>query len=406
MALKVKTADGMKTIDTTLHKPVIFLGGEKKVLDKAWTFIGGQKKMLWGATGVQVDLITAVSTASNAWTVQGIGENWLWGNTTSSTVINFDITNLSSPTVKSTVDWGAGWFYNGYQTTSGQSVYYGHNGTLACKLLLDPSTGVLTIGESYASQFDASVMAKLDGRWFQRENLSVSYPKPNASGVLSYQYGTNWIFNSVVKYTTGRKPTSVSDASNEYKLQYAGGGVQINDTDVLVNLAGMYGTGEGLYVANYNGITRVKDLIADPAFLDGDKIVGLVSTVTARNSYDHSIHLYDVGGFGEIASYTPETGYQLKFLGRNGGYYYAIKFPYPTAKTDGVSLLLLSPDDLSIVYEQELPADPFGEYNGYSNYYLGGSKTGGVSQSGFVAIKGNTTSNYTVGRIMRFSQLM
>lgn len=398
MALKVKTADGMKTIDTTLHKPVIFLGGEKKVLDKAWTFIGGQKKMLWGATGVQVDLITAVSTADKRWYLRGIGENWLWGYTLGSAVIQFDIANLSSPVVKSVVNWGRDWVYNGYQTTAGQCVYYGRNGVQLCKLLLDPSTGGLTVAESYASQFDAPVFTKLDGRWFQYDNLSKSYVKPGgsagASGTVTYQYGTNWIFNSAVKYTTGRKPTSISDASNPYKLQFASGGTQINDTDVLVNLAGTYGTGEGLYVANYNGITRIKDLMRVGA-LDGDRILG---------GEGEEFALYDVGGLAKVASYTPGTGYKKQFIGRNGDYYYLIKYPYPVAK-EGVSLVLLSADDLSVVYEQELPADPFGEYNGYCNFYTGGSTTG-ISQSGFVGIMGNTKSNYTVGRIMRFSQLM
>lgn len=410
MAVKIKTPDGMKQIDTTLHKPVVFVDGKKKVLDKAWVFVNGEKKMLWGESGVAIDFITA-EVESGTWSLAGIGEKWLWASG-SSTVKIFDITNLSNPLLKSSVAWGSNWRYNGYQTVDGQYVFYGQNSKTLNKLLVNPLTGEASVGESYTTTADMSLLTKTN-YWIGYKNLSVRYTRPGATttGFTTFNYGTQWVFNSAIRFTTGRKPSGVGDTA-DYKFQYSSGGIQINNTDILVNISSDgYSTGAGAYKLNYNGFTKVtENSVLNPVMLDGNRVVGKRSYASGsglyRTSYDYALLLYDSVAFQLVAEFAVDSKtHTISFLGRNGDYYYVIKRP-KKSQVGGVSLLLLSKDDLSVVYEQEMPSDPFNEYNGNCDYWLGGGADAYVSQSGFVGFKGSTTSGNTVGRIVRFSALM
>ena len=421
MAVKIKTPDGMKQIDTTLHKPVIFVDGQKKILDKAWMFVNGKKKMLWGQSGVVVDLIT-VEVGSGTLGIGGIADDWMLA-VNSGNVVLFDIKNLSSPVQKSSVAWG-GLKYSGYQTTDGQYVFYGKNGTVLNKILVNPKTGVASVSESYTTSFNGVFLTKTN-YWLEYQNLSVSYyqtagPSIGTGSTINYQYGTQWAFNSSVRFTTGRKPANANDGKNPYMFRFSDGGIQVNNTSVLVNIASDgYSTGAGSYLLNYNGFTKLGNSVNRPFLLDGDRVLGQAgySYYTGTNILRslvfamHTLILYDSVAFQEIARFTVNentTGkpsHGMAFLGRNGDYYYVIKHPYE-AQVGGVSLILLSKDDLSVVYEMELPSDPFNEYDGMCNYYLGGGGTGYPSQTGFVGFKGATTSGDTVGRIMRFSALL
>lgn len=421
MAVKIKTPDGMKQIDTTLHKPVIFIDGQKKILDKAWMFVNGEKKMLWGKSGVVVDLITA-EVESGTFELTGIADDWMLVGNSGANVILFDIKNLSSPVQKSSVAWG-GLKYSGYQTTDGQYVFYGENGSILNKVLVNPNTGVASVSESYTSTFNGAFLAKTN-YWMEYLNLSVSYhqtagPSIGGGTTIVYQYGTQWAFNSSVRFTTGRRPANANDGRNPYMFRFSNGGIQVNDTSVLLNIASDgYSTGAGSYLLNYNGFTKLGNTVSRPFLLDGDRVLGQAGYLyyTGHNLRSevfnmHTLILYDSVAFQEIARFTVNenpTGkpsHRMAFLGRNGNYYYVIKSPYE-AQVGGVSLILLSKDDLSVVYEMELPSDPFNEYNGMCNYYLSGRWIGYPSQTGFVGFSGATTSGNTVGRIMRFSALM
>lgn len=421
MAVKIKTPDGMKQIDTTLHKPVIFIGGQKKILDKAWMFVNGEKKMLWGKSGVVVDLITA-EVESGTLELTGIADDWMLVGNSGSNVVLFDIKNLSSPVQKSSVAWG-GLKYSGYQTINGQYVFYGENGNILNKVLVNPNTGVASVSESYTSTFEGAFLAKTN-YWMEFLNLSVSYHQtagPSIGGsTIRFRYGTQWAFNSSVRFTTGRKPANANDGRNPYMFRFSNGGIQVNDTSVLLNIASDgYSTGAGSYLLNYNGFTKLGNAVSRPFLLDGDRVLGQAgylrytsNNVLSSEVFDmHTLILYDSVAFQEIARFTVNentTGkpsHRMAFLGRIGDYYYVIKSPY-VAQAGGVSLILLSKDDLSVVYEMELPSDPFNEYNGMCNYYLSGGGTGYPSQTGFVGFRGATTSGNTVGRIMRFSALM
>lgn len=419
MAVKIKTLDGMKQIDTTLHKPVIFIGGQKKILDKAWMFVNGEKKMLWGESGVVVDLITA-EVESGTLELTGIADDWMLVGSGSNVVL-FDIKNLSSPVQKSSVAWG-GLKYSGYQTTVGQYVFYGEDGNILNKVLVNPKTGVASVSESYTSTFNGAFLAKTN-YWMEYLNLSESYHHtagPSIGGTtVVFEYGTQWAFNSSIKFTTGRRPANANDGLNPYMFRFDNGGIQVNDTSVLLDIASDgYSTGPGSYLLNYNGFTKLGNTVSRPFLLDGDRVLGQAGFLYYKGNglrrvyFDmHTLILYDSVAFQEIARFTVNenpTGkpsHGMAFLGRNGDYYYVIKYPF-VAQVGGVSLILLSKDDLSVVYEMELPSDPFNEYDGMCNYYLDGGGTEYPSQTGFVGFKGATTSGKTVGRIMRFSALM
>lgn len=406
MAVKVCVNGQMKAINTNLHKPVIFLNGQKKVLDKAWIFINGQKKLLWGETGVQIDYISSTGSLGGG-NLFAIGNDWA-DCYYSGTVYRINISNLSNPTLIQSVAWGSVENFNGYQTTSGNMVFSTSyltgmpSTTTSNKMVVNPATGVITINRT--DTYGNFYLQQTDGMLATYSTRSKSFATSHST--ISIQYGTNFYWNGVLKYSTGREPTSASDTSGLLKLN--GNALQVGQNSILFNLTGNYGN-PGLYVGNDSTYSRVNNAKGGLDLYDDNAIVrsyysGSVTFVSGAPTTKLSI--MDKTSYNDLYSYDVDfdnTGNVLKFLGCVGDYYYVIVMPNNSNATSGVKLVLLDKSNLSVVFTKDLPADPFGENSGRITFWSTCKGMPQVSQTGFIG-----AGTYTTGsklRIVRFSEI-
>lgn len=408
MALKIKTTSGMKTIDTNLNKPVTFIGGNKYVLDKAWVFVNGVKNIIWGGNGIRIDYISSTGSLGGG-NIFAIGENWV-DCTHNKQVYRIDISNLSNPTLIQNVQWGSVVYYNGYQTVSGNMVFYNLEAnpyyTISSnKMQLNPVSGAITIGRNKTDSQGVLEYYVND----TDNNLVTSIHRTKTFGLTPVYYGENFYWNGVLKYSTGREPSSVGDTSGRLVLN--GHALQVGQDEIIFNLVGNYGSGTGLYRgtdSGYNSITNARngnlmydDDVITREYYDGSAVfVGGTGPKTA-------LSLLDKTYYAETHSFDTDfdnTGKILKFLGRVGDYYYVITMPNDINATNGVKIIALNKADLSVAVTRDLPADPFGENNGTVAYWHNCSTVPQVSQTGFVGV--STYNANTLGlRIVRFSAI-
>lgn len=409
MAVKTFINGQSKTITSGFNMPFTFINGEKKRLIKGITFINGVKKVLWDNAGVSYDLITATDSGGSNWFLEAVGEKWLFGSQLSSSgnALLWDITNISSPNLKQSVAWGSGWQINTYQSTNEQYVFYNRNGSTLKKMTIVPSTGVMTVAETYNSASSNSLLTKTD-QWVQYTVLRKNWTQPT---VVSVQYGNTFYFNGVQKYQIGSAPSSATDKTYVYRYITSGTkGVQVDATGIIANVTSRDSSKAGLHIIRSSGITRIANAIANPVMWHDNKVVGIeagrISGVST--SVNIKLAIYETGAYAELASYQTEGNKAFHFLGKNGAYYYIIQ--YDALDTSAIpTLILLNEEDLSIAYEKELPIDPFNEYDGLNTFYAAGTYVGGtefVSYTGYVAFKGNTTTTGGVGKIIRFGQFL
>lgn len=401
MALKIQTSGGMKKIDTNLHKPVTFIGGDKYILDKAWVFVNGVKNIIWGESGMQIDYISSTGSLGGG-NIFAIGENWV-DCTWNKNVYRIDISNLSNPTLIQNVQWGSAVSYNGYQTVIGSMVFYNREYTSGVytsnKLFLDPVSGVITVGRS---KNDTNIyLCDTDNYLITETNRTKTFPNTRIT------YGTNFYWDGILKYSTGREPANVQDTSGNLVL--SGSAIQVDQDSIIFNLSGSYGSGSGLYLGTdttYNRLTgtRSGNLMYDDNAITQEYYNG---TAFVGNAPKTAISLLDKTSYAETHIFDTDfdnTGKILKFLGRVGNYYYVITMPNNSNATSGVKVVALNKSDLSVAFSRDLPADPFEENNGTIAYWYNCSTVPQVSQTGFVGV--STYNANTLGlRIVRFSAI-
>ena len=377
MGAKVCINGVMKKIDTTLHKPVVFVNGTKKTIKKACTFVNGNKVILWGQPGVLVDYIKSDGLLTRC-VPFAIGENWLVCNN-SKAVVRLDISNLSNPSVIQSVGWGVAKF-NGYKSGSGHA-YYDADATTNTsgsgnELDLNTATGEITVARSSSCTFTASgggVLGSVNDYIVFGDSFGARV------GSMYNTYGSNYYFNSTKRYSTGSQSGTWLYLANK-------NGIQISNTQLLVRLAGSANTGH--YIATYTGISQKNsDGSTNYVFADGNTIIGtrLGSLVASNISTMATEH-----------TYTPESDTTMRFVGRNGNYYYLIEYTANSAK-----LRLLNVSDLTSAWTQDLPLNPFDD-EGITNFWSSMSFVAHISQTGFLAVAG-TALNKT--RVVRFSTL-
>lgn len=401
MAVKVCINGQMKKIDTALHKPVIFLNGQKKVLSKAWTFVNGEKKMLWGQPGIQVDLISNDGILTGINNIVAIGENWAVMDNQTGLVSRIDISNLSSPSLIQSVSWGVNYGQSYYQSSAGEKVFYGYLSSPRTlnKLGIDYSDGVVSVKKSYTMANISTggvIMGDIGNSSIQAERLSKYWAQPTS---ITREYGTRFYINGASAYSIGHQPSSVSDGN--YGPRMSSAYFQDSATTWLIGCVGFgsYASQGGFWHATTSGTSKYHDSIGvDPIMLDGDNIVG-------RSYSPGEMNLVDKTSMAIL--YTSESftnsDMDFKFVGRNGGYYYIIQYPKIAVQDGIVTLYLLDVDDLTTVYSQVLPTDPFGEYNGVSTFWNGCSTTLDITGSGFLGVAGSVNGKM---RIVRFSELL
>lgn len=399
MAVKVCINGQMKKIDTTLHKPVIFINGQQKVLDKAWIFVNGEKKMLWGQPGVQVDLISSDTVVSGVNSIKAVGEDWLV-TTGNGNVNRLNITNLSSPSLIQSVAWGSeGSNNNGFLSDNSKLVFYGSASGSFNRLACDFSTGVVSVEQSY-NAVNNTPFGDIGNSSIGYKNKVKSFVRPGPSsgsaGIVTRTWGADVYINDSVAYSFGTQPSTINDTNygpyiNEVYLQYS-------STEWYIKCVGVgsYSSEGGLNKLTTSARTKINATLTDPIFLDGGSIVCLSSP---------SVNLADKTSLAITYSSDSIIGSGIagKVLGRNGDYYYVITYPSTAVQGGVVTLYLLNKTDLSTVYTQVLPTDPFNEYSGVSTFWNNCVASPQVSGSGFLGVSGNVSGQL---RIVRFSQLL
>lgn len=376
MAVKVCINGQMKRIDTTLHKPVIFLNGQKRVLDKAWTFINGEKVQLWGQEGVQIDYIKADGLISGITKPKAIGSNWLVAGSDRvyyENINRIDISNLSNPTLVQQVGWGTA-RYNGFKSQDSGLYYFDASvsaGTTSAgnELTVNPENGVVSVVRSNSTTQDNS--ASFRGT----TNSYFIYCHQRRSGQpINRVYGSDIYFNTSLRVSIGTTSDWYYITDDFF--------TQVSASDVLAN------TNKGLHTLNYNGITQKSSSQFNILMLDGGDLVC---------QDGNKISLVDKDSLTEGLSYTASTGTNLTFVGRNGNFYYIVERDTATGLT---TLKLLRKTDFALSYVKDLPSDPFGDE---IDFWASFNVSPIVSKSGFLAIGGNTSGQT---RIVRFSSLL
>ena len=399
MAVKVCINGQMNKIDTTLHKPVIFINGQKKVLDKAWIFINGEKKMLWGQPGVQVDLISSDTVVSGVNIIKAVGENWLVtsGN---GNVNRLNISNLSNPSLIQSVAWGSSVASNnGFLSDTSKLVFYGSASGSFNRLACDFSTGGVSVEKTYTAS-NNTPFGDIGNSSIGYKNKTKSFVRPGpssgSSGVVTRTWGSDIYVNDSVAYSFGTQPSGINDGN--WGPYISGVYLQYSSTEWYINCVGVgnYSGQGGLNKLTTSARTKINGTLSGAIFLDGSSIVCLSSPNV--NLVDKTSLAITYSSASIIGS-----GNAGKVLGRNGDYYYVITYPSTAAQGGVVTLYLLDKTDLSTVYTQVLPSDPFNEYSGVSTFWNNCVASPQVSGSGFLGVSGNVSGQL---RIVRFSQLL
>ena len=415
MSLKIGTANGIREIDTNLHKPVIFINGTKRIIDKMITFVNGEKRIIYGGDGIAIDYIQSTGELAGG-NVFAISDNWC--NVYSGrNILRLDISNISNIGVIQNVAWGDVLQYNGYQTTPGAPIFWSSTRTSgqgqANKLSLNPTTGALTVLSSIPTNNTYNNLGFTNSYIVQYNPLSKSfYPRAGSTVVSKITYGTEYYWNGSLRYSTGRAPSSATDTSG--RLMLAQGGLQIDDEVILIKMSGSYGTGEGWYRATYTGTTKINSNmdIGGLKVLDGDKILCSVFRNTTSVIFTGTVPetdfvVRDKTSLAELFRFSVADGIlnRLKFLGRIGNYYYVLTMPNSTSSTIPVKITLIDATDYSTAWEKELPKDPFNENNGAATFWTSANTVVQVSQTGFLAVSTFNTTTSAL-RIARFSALL
>lgn len=300
MALKIWKDGSMQKIDTSLHKPVIFINGAKKVLEKAYTFVNGEKYEIWGSGGVQVDYISSTGTLGGG-TPFAISENWVncfYNNV----IFRIDISNLSNPILIDQTSCGNINRYNNYQSTASNKIFsaWNNGSRTGYKLKMDNSTGIISI-LSFSTITATSSATNLTSLLGVTNNYLVNQFSTLVSMRPTQVWNRYIYWNNMQKYTTGYTNCS-------YYFQ--------DSDDTFI------GYRNGLHRFSASGTTDlgISGFPAVSIFDDGTYIYA-----TKNNTTVHKRAINDLGT--DLYTYTiSDTNYKICLLGQNGNYYIVYKY--------------------------------------------------------------------------------
>lgn len=308
MALKTNVNGVLTQIGSLETPPVVFIGGQKKVLAKGVTFINGEKKVLWGTSGVTISFIdlSNISIGSDG-TAFYASKNSIYlsgnkGNVSSKmnyhTMTRINIQNPSSPQVVETGNYGYVSTYSAPDSSDGQQCYFASYGSLnpnkttINKIIINPATDEMIIPEAKNFSLSNQGGYKTASGWFHY------YFKNNPS---DFYLESNQLYSSSVR-------TAVSKYSDAF-------GVGIPYTGGVKNLYKYPVSGSVSRFATFTTILPMANVLCDSN-----------GNVACAGYNGFGL----VGSNGQIISeLTNQSGNQRYFvlLGRTGDYYYMIDCP-------------------------------------------------------------------------------
>lgn len=248
MALKVRINGQMQQITGPGNKPVVFINGAKKKLVKGVAFINGEKRLLWGQTGIIVDVIdySKISSFAN-WSITPVwtSNNYIWVNLQNSWY-KVSVSNISNPSIEQRVSWGRYTSYSNFDSTQGSVFFTVSNDSVegignkshTYRKISIGSDGAGLVSESANYQtsnsetFDTGILTQLG--WYGYSTTRV--------GATYYYY---WLLNGERKGDAGRNYTSPVKY-NENSMIFAG------LKDLIVTSALTPGSTSPLYSATSN----------------------------------------------------------------------------------------------------------------------------------------------------------
>lgn len=318
MALKINVNGVLTQIGSLETPPVVFIGGQKKVLSKGITFINGEKKILWGTSGVTVGFINLsnISLGLNASAFYASKNSvYIHGNKGSvlsqlnyHSVTRINIQNPSSPQVVDSGNYGFVSTYSAMDSSDGQQCYFASYGvstssnkyTTINKIVINSATDEMTVSE--AKSFA----------------LSNQGGYKTASGWLHYNLqssSTNFYLDSTQLYSNSIK-ISVSKYSDAF-------GVGIPYTRGVKYLRKYPVSGAVSTFATFTTIFPMGNVLCDSN-----------GNVACAGSNGFGL----VGSNGQIISELiyNDSGNKRNFvlLGRSGDYYYALDCPSTSSSSD------------------------------------------------------------------------
>lgn len=286
MALKVRINGQMQQITGPGNKPVVFINGVKKKLVKGVTFINGEKRLLWGQTGIIVDVIdyakAGILTNINITPVWA-SNNYVWANT-GKAWYKISVSNISNPSIAQSVSWGAEASYSDPDSGS-TSVFYsvsnddvggigGKSHTYRKISIGADGAGAVTSSANYQTDSSASFhsVGLMSNGWFG----SMYNPPYYHYWVLNGQLGQRAtehaeylvkFNNSLLLYLAGVNIWSVNSTNQAESAIYAAPG-RIND--LLVD-------GDSIIVDSAAGIVKTTAGAADWTYeSDNSRLIGKI----------------------------------------------------------------------------------------------------------------------------------
>lgn len=392
MALKIWKDGAMAKIDTSLHKPVIFLNGTKHKLDKAWVFVNGEKKEIWGESGVQIDYISSTGVLGGGIPFAA-GENWLdcyYNNV----IYRIDISNLSNPTLIRQVTYGDIQAYNNYQSTQTYKVFSTkHNSSKTnYKLKMDNTTGEISALSSCTITATSSGTNAINSVGITNNNFIDCF-----SILRSLRPAQIWdryvYWNNVQKYSAGIfMPYYYFQDGNDTFIGYNNGLKRFSQTG-MTDISGSV-------PSEYYNITTT-DFLPRQIFDDGTYVF------SCNNTTIYKKEITDLEN--EVATYTvDDADYKLRLMGQIGNYIYCLRVPSASSinTPDAViKLILLNSSNLGVAYEKVLPNDPFNEYYGFPTFWGSSRAIPQISGTGFIGFGMYDSSGLKL-RVARFSGII
>lgn len=282
MVLKINL-NGKKVPITSVGRPLItFINGEKKRLTRGITFVNGQKKVLWDIHSLQIDYLTGMYQLSGYKELYPVFVNStnLVLSTADSNIIKYNIENVSSPAVESTVKLGRVCGFSLPDSTDSNLVYFAYVSSTPYatqQININPTTCAISASNTVSFTATPGQGGLLGTNnwlgWKFMNAAKLVYFYLNETKVYDYVYysgsgsvsGGNGPFLAKRDATTfvGTKPTVNQGYSiatyNATELQERISGVDYRDimVDSNGNIAAAGRSGFGLYNQTFDTIKQV-----------------------------------------------------------------------------------------------------------------------------------------------------
>lgn len=193
MVLKIQL-DGKKLTLTGAGSPLItFIDGVKKRLTKGITFVNGQKKVLWDVNSLKIEYIPNLYALSGNKSVGMVfvNKNNLVLSSSDEKIIKYNIANITSPRVESSVAWGNVCGFSLPDSTDDNLVFYAdlYFAKTFNQLNINPNNCNISVSNTRTNSVARNAMGIIGGNWLSWAFFSTSYINFHINDTTAAAYG-------------------------------------------------------------------------------------------------------------------------------------------------------------------------------------------------------------------------